>query len=498
MFKAFRNILLIGTVLILITAYARVRYIADIAQRDTVQLQDSMIVERGDVVLTVSASGPIRANQELPLIFLATGRVQTVNVTEGQRVLKGQTIATLDTKAQSTALANARLALDGAKVSLRAITAQPRDVDIQAATAALNTAKAQLEAARVGGYDPVRVKLAQLQIEIAKNREWQAQLQRDAAKGFQPTTILTLPPEIQQIINELPEEQRNQINGFINSLNSAGSAFAPSVSDAEIGVRSAAFDTQAAQSQLAQAQNARGDGVSIAQAQAAIVQAQTALDKLSDGADDLSIQIAQAQVDAAQAAVDLAAYNISRSTLTAPFAGVVTRLALTVGEYAPLDRPAVTLVDDSGYYVDIGVDEIDVAKVAVGQKVGLLFDALPGETITGTVDRVAASAVDAGGVVTYPVHILIDPNPRLRAGLSTTATITVKKLDNTLRIRNRFVKLDRKTGRAFVTVQSPDGKFREVEVTLGLRNETWAEIKSGLNAGDVIVVLPRESTIPGF
>ncbi len=497
MFKAFRNVLLIGTLLVLLTAYIRVRYAADVAQRGVVQLQDSMKVERGEVLITVSASGAIRANQELPLVFLATGRVQTVNIIEGQRVLKGQTIATLDTKAQSNALANAKLALNNAKVALNAITAQPRDVDIQAATAALNTAKAQLEAAKVGGYDPVRVKLAQLQIEIAKNREWQAQLQRDQAKNFKSNAIV-LPANVQDIINQLPEEQRNQINGFINSLNSAGLAFAPSVSDAEIGIRSASYDTQAAQSQLAQAQNARGDGVSIAQAQAAIVQAQTALDKLMEGADSLTIQIAQSQVDAAQAAVDLASYNISRSTLTAPFDGVVTRLALTVGENAPLDKAACTLVDDRGFYVDIGVDEIDVAKVAVGQKVNFLLDALPGEVITGTVDRVATASVDIGGVVTYPVHILIDPNPRLRAGLSTTATITVKRLENTVRIRNRFIKLDRKTGRATVTLQMPDGKFRETEVTLGLRNETYSEIKAGVVEGDTIVVLPRENNLLGF
>jgi RND family efflux transporter MFP subunit len=322
-------------------------------------------------------------------------------------------------------------------------------------------------------------------------------LQRDQAKNFRPSTI-TLPSEVTDIINQLPEDQRNQIYGFLNSINSAGLAFVPSASDAEINVRSTAYDTQAAKSQLAQAQNARGDGVSIAQAQAAIVQAQTALDKLQQGADPLTIQIAQAQVDAAQAAVDLASYNLSRSTLTAPFDGVVTRLALTVGENAPLDRPAATLVDDRGYYVDLGVDEIDVAKIAVGQKVNLVFDALSGETITGIVDRVAAASLDVGGVVTYPVHILIDPNPRLRAGLSTTATITIKKLENTLRIRNRFIKLDRKTGRASVTLQMPDGKYTEVTVTLGLRNETYSEIKAGLKEGDVIVVLPRENNLLGF
>lgn len=497
MFKAVRNTLLLGCLIILLAAYARVRYTQDIAQRETVAVQDSMNVERGDIVLTVSASGPVRANQELPLVFLATGRVATVNVVEGQHVLAGQTIATLDTLTQQSALTNAQLALNGARLTLSALTAAPRDVDLQSAQAALTVAQANVAAANVGGYDPIRVKLAQLQVEIAKNREWQAQLQRDQAKSYTGVGF-ALPPEIQKAINLLPEEARNQINAFITQLNSSQTAFLPSASDAEIAIRSSAFDVQVAQAGVTQAQSARGDQLSLAQAQAAVTQAQAALEKLKAGPDEKTLALARAQVDAAQVAVDAAAYSLSRSTLTAPFGGIVTALNLTVGEPAPTDRAALTLVDDSSYYLDIGIDELDVARVAPGQLVTLVFDALPGQVITGRVDRVAAASVELAGVVTYPVHILLDPNPSLRAGLSTTATITVDKIENALRVRNRFVRLDRKTGQATVTVRQADGTFREIPIVLGLRNETWTEVKAGLNEGDTIVVLPRDTSLLGF
>jgi RND family efflux transporter MFP subunit len=497
MYKAIRNVLLIGCLLILFAAYARFRYVEDVSQRETVLVQDSTVVERGDIILTVSASGPIRANQELPLVFLATGRIDTVNVEEGQHVLKGQTLATLDTRNQQAALTNAQLALDGARVTLKAFTAAPRDVDLQSAIAALNVAQANVKAAGVGGYDLIRVKLAQLQVEIAKNREWQAQLQRDQAVSLSGATF-TLPASIQDAINQLPENARNQINGFINQINQNQQAFLPSASDAEINIRSSAFDTQIAQSGVTQAQSARGDQVSLAQAQAAVSQAQAALEKLRAGPDDKTIAIAKAQVDASQVAVDLAQYALSRSTLVAPFDGMVTALNLTVGESAPVDRPALTLVDDSGFYVDIGIDELDIARIAPGQKVSFVFDALPGQVITGRVDRVASASVALAGVVTYPVHILLDPNPALRAGLSTTATITVDQITNTLRVRNRFVKLDRKTGQASVTVRTADGQFKDVNVVLGLRNETWSEVKAGLAEGDTVVVLPRDTNLLSF
>jgi HlyD family secretion protein len=489
---------IIGCLFILAASYARVRYAQDIVGTPPSLAQESLTVDRGDITLTVSASAPIRANQDLPLVFLSQGRVQVVNVVEGQRVLKGQQIAALDTRAQQTALENTRIALDGARIALKALVANPRPEDVRSAQAALDAAKAQLGAAGVGGYDPTQVKLAQINVEIAKNQLWQSQLQGKIAQqsGVSPDVL----NQINSLIAPLPEEVRNQIGGAINNLFSSlsGAAGLPSASQIQTGLQAQELNVKIAQSQLAQTQNARPNGANIAQAQAAVVQAQSALERLYDGADPKAIQVAQAQVDAAQAALDLTEYSLSRGVLTAPFDGVVTRLNLTVGENAPLDKPALVLVDDSGYYLEIGVDEIDIPKVAVGQKVSLSFDALPGDLISGTVDRVATSSLELSGVVTYPVRIAISSNSRLRAGLSTTATITVSQIKDVVRVRNRFVRLDRKSGKAFVTLQSPDGKFSEVQVTLGLRNETFTEIKSGLTVGDVIVILPRESNLLGF
>src|SRR5207244_12001581 len=112
---------------------------------------------------------------------------------------------------------------------------------------------------------------------------------------------------------------------------------------------------------------------------------QAALDALMEGADAHTLAIADAQMKAAQAALDLANYNLSRSTLVAPFNGVVAKINLTPGESLPLDKPAVVLIDDASFYVDIPVDEIDIAKVAEGQPVTLAFDSLPGAAVSGRV-----------------------------------------------------------------------------------------------------------------
>ena len=495
MFKLLRNLTIIGSVIIFIAAFGRLRYVESVNNSTNTVVQDSSIVDHGDIVLTVSASGPIHAAQELPLVFLDTGKVAHLDVHEGQYVLQGQTLAALDTRAQQDALANAALALKGEQLAVNALTAAPRTVDLDAARAALSAAQTGLSAANVG-YDPVRVQLAQVQVDLAKNQAWQSQLRRDQAAAGGGSNPLS---QLDSLISQLPPSQRDQVRNAVTAALGLGGTFIPSAQDAEIQVHSSAYDVQIAQSELKQAQSAHADQGSIGAAQVAVVEAQTAFDQLTSGADPKTIQIAQARIDAAQAAVALTRYKLSHGTLIAPFRGVVTQLNLTVGEPAPLDKAALTLVDNSSYYVDIPVDELDVSKLSPGQTVALTFDALPNATIRGSVTRVADTALNVGGVVTYAVRITIDPTDQpIRAGMSATSTITVASLRDVIRVRNRFVRLDRKTGAASVIVQKPDSTFKKIVVTLGLRNETYSEVKSGLAPGDVVVTLPRDTNLLGL
>jgi HlyD family secretion protein len=495
MYQRLRNLVIIGCIVTLLAAFVRVRVLSQRGSADNAAVQEISVIDRGDIVLTVSATGPVHAKQEVALAFPSTGNVAQINVAEGDRVLKGQTLASLDVRNLQAALQNAQLAFNLQQVAYKSIVAAPRDVDVKAAKATLDAAKAQLGAASVG-YDPLQVKIAQLQLELAKNMAWQSQIQRDQAvaqaNAGPPEIISQLYAEIWRLPPDL-REKALELLALLSSSSALGGSFLPSPKDAESQVRRTDYDIKIAQAQLDQTKGRQGDVGSVANAQLAVTSAQAALDALLEGADAQTLAIVDAQMKAAQAALDLATYNLSRSTLVAPFSGVLAKINLTTGEPAPLDKPAVVLIDDASFYVDIPVDEIDIAKVAEGQPVTLAFDSLPGEVVTGRVSRIAQTALGVGDVVTYPVRIDVDAaGHTLRAGMSTTATITVNELNDVLRVRNRFVRLDRKTGRATVVVRNANGSLREVQVTLGLRNETYSEVKAGLSAGDTVVVLPRE------
>jgi len=105
--------------------------------------------------------------------------------------------------------------------------------------------------------------------------------------------------------------------------------------------------------------------------------------------------------------------------------------------------------------------------------------------------------VRGGGLVTYGVRVRLDPTDQpVRIGMSATATVIVRSLQAALIVPNRFIRIDRTSGDAFVTIEGEPGIFDEVRVRLGVRNATESEVTAGVEEGVRIVVLPRGTFDP--
>jgi HlyD family secretion protein len=464
MYRRLRNWVIAGSLLILAAAFLRFRMERGFrgAAQTNVSIEEVTNAERGDIRVTVSASGTINPAQRLPMFFILPGEVAEVLVEEGDPVQEGQTLARLDTGNLESALRGAELTLELQQIAFDALTADPREEDLAVARAAVYAANTQLSLA-LEPPDPRNEHIAQLQLELARNQLWQQQLQRDQTRllaefGFNPGGQLA---------------------------------------QAEASVDQAEYNVSIAEQQLAQVQGATVNEANVAAAQAAVVNAQAALQRLLDGPSERDLEMADAQLQSAYLAVELARHQLTLAALEAPFSGTVAVLNLTVGEPPPTTGPAVELIDTSSFYIDLAVDEIDIVHVATGQTVEVTLDALPGDLVTGTVTRIADVAADLGGVMTYLVRVTLDPaEVPVRAGMSATATVVVDEAFGVIRVRNRFIRLDRRTQQAFVTIRRPDGTLEEVEVVLGRRNETYSEVVSGLAEGDEIVLLPRSQFDP--
>jgi HlyD family secretion protein len=452
------------------------------------RILDTLVVERGDLVVSVNATGTITPLRQLPLAFQLSGvPVQQVNVQSGQRVNEGDIIASLEASDFEVNLADAELGLQSQQQVVDALTAPARVADIEAAEAALTAAQAQFNAAVQTAPGAEEVEIARLQSEIARNQLWQGQLQRDNIGAPPP---LTIPPEIGAI---LPEEVEEDVASQLQSINAENEAQAETQRlSANSGLQQLEIGVDIADLQLQSTRQRGADPGAVASANAQRTQAQIALEQLQDGPDELQLQLAGIGLETAELAVEQAQQALEQARLRAPFDGILAQNNLTVGELPP-QGAAVVLLDDSGYYVDLPVDETDIVDVQPGQRVEFDVDALPDATVTGIVESIAYTPIDVEQLVAYNtrVRLTVEDVP-IRAGMTVTGSIIIQERDDVLLVRNNFIRFNRVSGDAFVTVRRDNGTFEEQMVILGERNERFSEVQSGLEAGETLVLLPRE------
>jgi len=137
---------------------------------------------------------------------------------------------------------------------------------------------------------------------------------------------------------------------------------------------------------------------------------------------------AEAGVIAAQSAVDAAHAALARMTLVAPFAGTVAQIDVEVGELVAPGVAIARLGSAGGWAVETtDLVELDVAAVAEGRPVAVTLDALPNETLRGTVIDVGRVPETVRGDVVYPVRIALDDYPDLPLRWGMTAVVEMER-----------------------------------------------------------------------
>ncbi|MBN1812964.1 MAG: efflux RND transporter periplasmic adaptor subunit, partial [Anaerolineae bacterium] len=132
-------------------------------------------------------------------------------------------------------------------------------------------------------------------------------------------------------------------------------------------------------------------------------------------------------VTQAEAALEAARVALERCEIRAPFAGAVGAVSVRAGELVAPGQPLVTLGDLSTLRVETtDLDEIDVARVAVGQRATITFDALGERVFTGRVTRISPMPEPGAGGVNYTVVLELDElDPAIRWGMTAFVDIEV-------------------------------------------------------------------------
>ncbi len=208
-----------------------------------------------------------------------------------------------------------------------------------------------------------------------------------------------------------------------------------------------------------------------------------------------------ASLEAARAAYDQLAVSVGDARVEAPIGGVVADRTQDPGDYASMQVPLCRVLDVDPIVLQLRLTEADVARVEVGQEVALQVDARPGETFTGSVQRIMPYLDAATRTNTVEVHV---PNPRdedrgeraLKPGMFGRATIVAERREGVVAVADDALVLDSRVlaeqapgqvlRKAFVVDDGGVARQRTVEV--GLRDDGTSEILTGLAEGDRLVV----------
>ena len=256
--------------------------------------------------------------------------------------------------------------------------------------------------------------------------------------------------------------------------------------------------------------------------------------QLTSQTDNLKMQDFRNQLDAAQK--QLGNYKIYSA-----IDGIVTAVAYKTGDSVKSGDILISIRDFKQMQFIIPIDELDISKIKVGQEASVTIDALPETTenpLTGKVIARAMEGTSSNGVATYDVTIKVNETKDLLAGMNANANIILSKSENALRIPLEAV--TKMGDRSFVRVMSSgeeqpqnagnwgrggnrdagagnadgsgngrkpgasrtrmsatftqnqeyykDTVMKQIEV--GLNNDEFVEIKSGLEEGEIVVLPP--------
>src|SRR6266542_1474604 len=506
-------------------------------------------VTRGDLVQSVSGSGQIKPAQEINLNFGSTGSVAQVLAIEGQKVKQGDRLAQLETSDLDQQVIEAEANLKSAQAALTTLKAGPKETDVRSAQAQLVAAQTQLNQATKGNARGSDIASAQAQLRSAqadlaalKNptetdlsaaqlRVTQAQTNLQITRDGDSAAKTRAESDLNKAAEALTQAQSRYSTALQNwqyvqdtgrdpinpsTTNAQGQSKPNRLNDAQ---RQQYYDTfvqadaalNSAEEALKQAQitydNTRQKEVAdVPLAESQVADAQRQLDALLHptaqklSAAEARVAQAQAQLNVAQAEASLskAKFNREHAELVAAFNGTVAVVNIKVGDTIATggQTPAIELIDDSAFHVDVNISEADLGKLKIGQEAQVELDALPGQTLAGTLDYIAPTGTTQQNVTTYLSRVTLRPTDQLlRVGLSAAVSIVTDKRSNVLLVPSGAV---RETD-AGAQVQVKRGNDTTlVPITVGMVGDSQTEVRSGLQEGDVVVLPSPRPRNGGF
>jgi len=519
------------------------------------------------VIASVQGSGQVEAQTSIDIKPQVTETVAKVYVQPGDHVAAGQLLVQLDPTNEQKSLKQAQLSLQSAQISLAKLQEAPATTTLGQAQDAVTQAGEQLDQASATlqkdyqeSFDTIAASFIDLQNVITglqnfvqNNDVNKGQSNPDAYVNLMPNylTQSALPyrdnvysefsavtAAYQQNLVDFHAASRNSgestLDALLNETYNTAKTLSDAVKAAKDLLNFVVNNYPSSSSTLAlppvtntfqanfgnytntvsgdvgnllnQENTISSDKTAIDAAGRSLKEKQDSLTALLAGPDALDVQSQGLSIQQQELALQGAEQNLSYTSIRAPIDGVVSAVGATVGE--TVASPAVSIVGSSKEAA-VTLNEVDAAKVNLGDKATLAFDALPNLSLAGQVVEVDPVGTVSQGVVNYNVKISFasagtsTSTDQVKPGMSVTANIVTQVDQNVIAVPNAAIltaggskyvlapaspvsDADLASSTAQNGIELAAAPVR-IQVTVGIANSTMTEITSGLNVGDQYV-----------
>lgn len=459
-------------------------------------------VKKGSIITTVTGSGQVSADNQIDIQSKASGDITAIYVKPGQIVTAGTLLAQVDSR-------DADLTLKSAQLSYDKLVAPAKPQDVKAAEVGLNTAyndawngisstfidypnlltgldnlfynpSGYLSSANnLNKSDMSRsyIQNAGIIYDQAKNQYKTVLMEYNSlSRASATTSIDLLLSDTQKMVKIMADALKN--------TQTTVSYIAQTESDTSANATTAATNVN---TWLASINNHLS---SILSAQSSITSSQNNLTNLTEGPDALDVAAQKISLQKQQ-------LSYQNYFIRAPFDGTIARVPVKVG--SPAGSATIATLVTTQKIATISLNEVDVAKIKVGDKVNLTFDAIDELNITGEIAEIDLVGTVSSGVVNYSVKISFDTqDERVKSGMSVNASIITESKQDVLVVPSASIKSQGNTyyvdyfDQKYPDAQASSGIISKTlplskMVEIGLSDDTSTEIISGLNEGEQIV-----------
>lgn len=473
----------------------------------------------GDVTQEVNVTGRVNSLKTVNLSFEIAGRVVSEPRAVASVVKKGDVLARLDSKEIDALRAQAKANLDFERANLVSLKNGSRKEDLAVSEAQVQSARTALSEVEKSVMDKMTIAYStsddvihntadqffrngrtknpeinfsagdtSLTIDLPSSRVGIEDLLVDWKVEVGNYSTTTMGGEI-----SATEAHLQKVKSFIDALAKAVNALTPTntlsqttldgwklaLSNARMGVNNSITNMLAVHEKYT------------AQYQAlTVVEQQLALKRAP--ATPEAISAAEARVAGALSLIASFDAQISKTELTAPFAGVITKQDAKLGQTVAPNIPLVSMMSTGGWKIEVNVPEVEVAKIHIGNDATVTLDAYgPDVSFPAKVMVIDPAETIVEGVATYKVTLYFDTtDERIRSGMTANITITTATHSRVLVVPLRALLLRNNEYTAFAL----EGKsVKEYPVKIGLQGtDGHVEILDGIHLGQsILATVPK-------